>query len=355
MSKRGALIAMAVVAPLGSAQAQTPDFAAANRVWSEQVALPRYLAHEETTAALADSLAAYCAGETELAAAHAAFHAVMDSWQRLQPLTLGPIMEGFGPARVQFWPDKRGIGAKQLRSALADADPALLDEDVLAEHSVALHNLQTLELLLFGDNPSAPDSYACDLAAAIARHQRTLAANLHDGWQGPDGFLAEVISADSGGSDLYYDAFEVSTAYYGALAAGLDTLIATKLEPPLGDDLAGSRPKRAENWRSARSLANIRANLKTLRELFVVPAGFADLMDQTGSSALAQGLVDQFDAAVAQIDAIEVPLRDAVGEAEARAELVELLATLARIRLMVSGPVARELGLVAGFNASDGD
>ena len=53
----------------------------------------------------------------------------------------------------------------------------------------------------------------------------------------------------------------------------LDNIVANKLERPLGKSLKKAKPKRAEDWRSGRALANIIANLKTIKSLYTEPGG----------------------------------------------------------------------------------
>ena len=157
------------------------------------------------------------------------------------------------------------------------------------------------------------------------------------------------------GNAHFLDAKEAATAFLKSLSGSLETAVALKLERPLGRSLERARPKRAESWRSGRSLANIRANLETARALYTAPHGFGELLAAAGAGALDTGLRTSFDQAVELAGSLERPLHEAVADETARAHLQALLDKLRSLRILISGPVAEEIGLVVGFNALDGD
>ena len=167
--------------------------------------------------------------------------------------------------------------------------------------------------------------------------------------------VARLGQVAARGNAHYADAEEAATQYLKSLVASLDAAVRLKLERPLGKTIEKARPKRAESWRSGRSLANLVANLETARALYIAPGGFGDLLTAAGAEPLALGLGEAFDQAVAEAWAIDLPLKDAIRDPEARAALVALLERLKDLRLLVTGPLADEIGLVVGFNALDGD
>ena len=99
-----------------------------------------------------------------------------------------------------FWPDRKGIGLKQVQAALADKDATAADPATLAGKSVAMQGLGALEFVLFGTGAetlaATGDAYRCAYGAAIAGNLETIAAELDDAWQAPDGFAA--LWAESG-------------------------------------------------------------------------------------------------------------------------------------------------------------
>lgn len=336
------------------------DYEVLNRALANEVAVPAYAQMVEAMTALHEATAALCANPNAdtLKKSKDAFHAAMNAWQRAQPIGFGPVTDSGRTARIEFWPDKNGTAARQVRAALRDRDPALIAEGGLNGKSVALQNLATYERLVFGSEaepaPVPDDRYACALAAQIAAFQSRLAAEILEDWTKAGGFRDAILSAASGNAQ-YTAAKQPATDFLKSLTGALDAVIQLKLERPLGKEIARARPELAESWRSEASLDNIVANLETARRLYETPGAFGDLLRASGAAALDDGLRRDFAAAIAVARSVVVPLRVAVGDPANRDKLVELLERLKSLRLLIAGPVASEIGLTVGFNALDGD
>jgi predicted lipoprotein len=169
------------------------------------------------------------------------------------------------------------------------------------------------------------------------------------------GFREAVLTA-ADGNDAYFTAEDASGDLLKTLHTALQSVIALKLEAPLGASLEEAKPKRAESWRSELSLADIRANLETAEALYAGAGGFGDALAALGGEdqldwAIRRGLARAF----AQLDAIELPFHAAVEDPAARAQIEALLAELRTLRLLVAQELAPALGLLVGFNAMDGD
>jgi len=356
------IFAGALLLTAGAARAE-PSYDTLNRALTDQVVIPAY---QQMAAAMAELDAAtepFCAAPdaAALAGAKDAFGRAMDAWQQAQPIALGPVTWDGRAARIEFWPDKSGTAARQIRQALQDQDPALVAEGGLAGKSVALQNLATYEQLLYerGERiasaaASAEDRYACALMAAIARFQAGLSAEILADWTAPGGYREAVLTA-SAGNERYDDDDEPAVELLKSISNALDLAIQVKLERPLGNSIDQARPKRAESWRSGRSLDDVAANLETARRLYAVPGGFGDLLAAAGAGPLDIGLRKQLDEAVESARSIGFPLRQAVADPAARAKVEDLVEQLKRLRVLIAGPVADEIGLVIGFNALDGD
>ena len=329
------------------------DYAALARAAIDQVVVPAFREHARAMHRLGPEIERHCEGEeaADFAAVREAFGEAMDAWQRAWPFGLGPVMHGAGRARIEFWPGRRGTSARQMRRALHTRDVALLDAEHLAGKSVAIKDLQALERLLF-EVPR--DAYTCGYAGAIAHYQSDLANEILHEWTKEGGFRQAALVA-GGGSDEYADDAEVARDLMRVLTESLDAVIAQKLESPLGESAAKAKPKRAENWRSERSMRNIVLNIESISTLVGTPGGFADLVASHGGGELADDLRKGFAQASSNARAVTVPLSEAVSEPDGRAKLLDLLASLRALRAMVTGPLSRATGLLVGFNSQDGD
>jgi uncharacterized protein len=350
-----ALIALLALVTPAAAQ----SYGALNTALVEKVALPAFQRYASAVGELPASIEALCASpdQARLEAAREAWRSAMLAWQHAQPISFGPMADqGLAP-QIEFWPDKHGTAGRQYSQALADRDPSLLDPDQLADKSVGLTSLVTLERLLFDDVLLDPETgdWACAYALAIARHQVDLADALAEAWSAPDGFGATVVAADAG-NDVFFSAYDPAAAFYRSLSDTLDGVIQLKLEPPLGDSIESARGKRAENWRSHMALPSVAANLETARDLYATAGGFGELYVVLGGDpTVDQQMRAGFDQALGTARAISMPLVEAVEDASGRTQVLELIDQVKALRELVRGPVAAGLGMSLGFNATDGD
>lgn len=325
---------------------------------TEKTALPLHRQFAIEAALMGDVMKDFCAAPTPAGQVEVTqrFHALMDAWQQVEPFRFGPVMTAPGPARFQFWPDKRGTGQRQLRQAFKDKDVTLTESTTLATKSVALRDLQALETLIFV-KPEAllePGSYRCAYASAIADLQRTQAALLYDTWSRPNGFAAELINAASS-TPAFFDEREAAGAYVNALVSTLEVIRLQKLDRPMGLAVSEARTSRLENWRSKRSTQNMVLNLLTLQRFFTVEGGFSDLLRRVDKQEDATAAEALFDKVIYNLQAFESPMETLVADTKARSNLESLLNDLRALQTLIQEKIAIDLGLVPGFNATDGD
>ncbi|MEM8950132.1 MAG: imelysin family protein [Pseudomonadota bacterium] len=333
-----------------------PDHASVNRVLTDAVITPVYERYHQAMQGLSPAIEALCAapGDEALTGSQNAFAESVEAWQRLQPIAFGPIEAKGLDARIHFWPDKHGTAGKQLSKLLAKPDPAAI-EDGVAGKSAALQSLAALERLLFDQADvlvTKDGDFACTLAAAIADYQGDLADEVLDAWQGDHQALFMEVSD---GNDAYYDAADATTDLFSTAAANLDNIVANKLERPLGKSLEKAKPKRAEDWRSGRSLPNIIANLETIKALYTEPGGLHVFLSEQGQDGLDQTIRKGLDQTIATATSIELGLFDAVGDDTARQQVEQLLQEVKSLRALFTGTLADAASLTVGFNKSDGD
>ena len=320
----------------GPAAAQGLD-AAGGRLRAE-VLLPLYADYRDRAAAFA-AIAPDCAGDWR-PAMREGYAASALAWRRLETAGTGPAVAGETPSTVYFWPDKHGTAGRQLTTALRARDPALTDPSLLADRSVGLKSLATLEVLLYGSSvPAEADEFACGYARAIAAFQAEVAAAL----------------ADAAPGDPATDGAVADSMFRGMLAA-LDVVIALELERPLGADLAAARGERSRAWRSGLGLPMIGAALATVERIYTAPGGFSSLIQASAElSAFDAVLRGRLQDANAAIVAVPMPLHLAVADAQARPAVERLLEELRAVRRLLQERLAPALGLASGFNALDGD
>ncbi|MFO1059583.1 MAG: imelysin family protein [Dongiaceae bacterium] len=377
-SKRVLILVLAViavipvlVASLAPQWLEPPDKAAAlagfNRAYAGTVVVPAFDRLASASAALATTAAEVCAGPDAAGPDAAgpdaagldrlatAFAATADAWAGAQQFRLGPLSDQQHADRFAYWPERRNIVDRQLAGLLAGSDAAELSPAAFARQSVAVQGLTALERLLFDDAARqallAGDAAAarrCAVATAIARNLSAIAGTCRDAWHEAERDPARAAAPFSA------SAGEAAAQSLGNLMTILEVAADQKIAAPLGPSADQARPKAAEQWRSGRSLRDLRLNLETARRSFAGDAGFATLLAAAdpGTGARVAAAFDAVDKALA---GVPEPLDRAVADPAGRRALEEARAALKQVEDLLRREAAPAMGITLGFNELDGD
>lgn len=318
---------LALALPLALAIPARADVAEAIR----DHVLPGHARLTEATAALAASDS--CVPDDLRPLWHDAF----DAWLGVAHLRLGPVEEEGRALAIAFWPDPKGIGAKQQRALLAKADPAVLTSENFARQSVALRGLFALERLLWPTEALTGD-YPCALIHATADDLAATAQAVQAGWE--NGFADGLLHPGPG--LRYLTETETRQALFTTLITGLEFNADQRLGRPLGS-FDKPRPERAEARASGRSLRNIALSLMALRDL--AHTLHADLPRSDAG----------FATALQQIDRMQDPALQGVAEPQGWLKADILAQQIRAIRDAALAEIGPALGVGIGFNAADGD
>lgn len=274
-----------------------------------------------------------------------AYNTAFDAWMGLQHLNIGPIEADARSLTIAFWPDKKGIIPKTLMAQIQSQDPAVFDADEFAHVSIASRGLFSLEFMLFDDEFKTyeADSYSCHLVQAIAHDLSQTAAYISSEWTRDDGYGAALLSAGTVDDGRYQSETEALQTLYTMLTTGLQNTAAQRIGRPLGS-FEKPRPKRAEAYRSERSLRNIILSVQAARDLAVAMAPDAPTETLTF-----------LDDVLTKAQALEDPTLASVADPFGRLK-VEIVAQGIEASLgAIANDIGSPLGVSAGFNASDGD
>lgn len=350
-----------------SAAAWADDQAAYRRVnlsLADGHVIPRYETLTGATAALDGRAAAFCKSPAAdaLPDLRAGFVTALDAWMGVQHLRFGPVQFLLRYDRFAFWPDQRNTGSRHLRKLLTASDPAALEPRAFGRGSVAVQGFTALERLLFGKDDGAAffegdeaAAYRCRLLRAITGNLAEMSAGVLEDWRDGDSAYRRVLEAPGEDNAYYLDDKEVTLEFFKAFNGTLQMVADLKLARPLGGSLEKSKPRRSESWRSARSLDNIKTNLRALQALYA-GEGFAALVESRGGDpdldkTLSLGLASALEAA----ESVRPPLSEALSDADARPQVETLLAEVRALQELATGRLAKALDLPVGFNAFDGD
>lgn len=284
------------------------------------------------------------------------FAGLVTAWSRAEIIGFGPITEEGRLERILFWPDRRGIGLKQVQAILADKDETATDPKTLAAKSVASQGLGALEYVLYGTGADALDTpdgaFRCRYGAAIAANLEAMAGDLAKAWN------AGAIASDwvNFGPDntRYRNADEALGELLDVIVHGLEQTRDVRLNGFLGEDAKGDKPKSAIFWRSGQTVAVIGANLQAMRDLFDA----SRLADQVAPESAWIPQSGDFEFANAQraVEALAGKPVDAIlADPDSRARLDYLRVVTSSLSEIFGDRLAADLDLSVGFSSLDGD
>ena len=246
-------------------------------------------------------------------------------------LRFGPIEEDNAGFAIAFWPDTRGATPRAIEAMVAAEDPVVDDPAAFRAGSVAARGLFALDYLLF--DPAAPPveagGYRCRLLVAITADLAATAAQVLARWRDP--FAGYLSDAGAPGNPLYLSPEESTRELYSALTEGLQATHDLRLGRPLGTP-DRPQPRRAEAWRSGRSLRNVVVALAAMRAYAATVFG-----PEIGPEAAAT-LDAAFAAALAAAEGVGAPLDVAVATPRGRFRVEALQQAVGRVLAAVGRP-----------------
>ncbi|MFZ3462788.1 imelysin family protein [Vibrio harveyi] len=291
------------------------------------------------TTKLEQSLTEYCASQMKGdAQIKQQWHQTMLAWMALQGQERGPATALEQSWNVQFWPDKKNTTGRKM-SVLTKSDQIWSAEDISTQ-SVTVQGLGALEWLLYDKASSlSTNSNTCATSVAIAENLNNKANIIADSWaQNPWKSL---------------DMTEWESEYISLLSNQLEYSM-KKLSRPLAK-IGKPRPYFSESWRSQTSLSNLKANLEALQALYLANgSGLDALLREQGHSELADRVVHQFDMAL-DTWSEDKSLFAALQTKDGYRMVLAQYNKLEQLKYLIHEEVAIELGVVIGFNATDGD
>lgn len=338
------------------AQTITPSQVLAAAV--NQVIRPGVAELKSRASGLESAMGGLCAvpSDRALAIARQQFGLTAQAYGRIEFLRIGPLMEDNRADRLLFWPDRRGIGLRQVQAILAEQDAGATEVTALRDKSVAVQGLGALEFVLFGTDAeelAGPDAtFRCRYGQAIAANISSIADQVAMGWYRYDGVAPHLTRPVPENAD-YRTETEALEALVGLVVHGIEGLRDTRINPFIAQDEAAAKPKQALFWRSGLTMAMIRADIEGM-EALVAGSGLARAVgpDDVG---LDNSIAFEFRNAYRAIGLVTLPVEQAVAD-EKQAFALNYLTIVARsLQVLIGEQLSAALGLSVGFSSLDGD
>lgn len=271
-----------------------------NNAIIEQHLFPRYQRLVDTSSVMSDQLQLLCDSPSaeQLSTAQDSFKRAQASWQGVQHIQFGPVTLLMRNHSLQYWPDKKNIGAKQLSAILTSTDP-LFDDDFFRSASISVKGFPALERLLFTKDKQMQhlNSVECRLANAIAKHIHDSALAINNEWSEEARLILLANNNNSSATEsdkflAYETPSEAATEFMKSLVEPIEVIRDNKLLKPLDKSAQESRWKKSESWRSGQSIDNIRENVIALHELYsgTHPISVKILLEASGDTQRASDI-----------------------------------------------------------------
>lgn len=319
---------------------------------------PGYDRFQQSAEALEGKMEAFCAAPAPATAdaAKAAFVDTVQSWSTIEIVRIGPVIEQNRFERVLYYPDKKGLGLKQVQGYLSAKDESVATADGLRDKSVAAQGLGALEFVLYGtdadDLLSKKGDFRCRYGTAIAGNVANVAAELSDAWNAPDG-AAKNWTQPGPGNPVFRDEREALVALLGILVHGSEAIRDQRIETFYKGPDKATFPRTAIYRRAGLTWKSISANIAAIQSLLHI-AGMTDLLPPDQRSIVSS--IDFLAKSMIRVAGnIEPDVEKALDDKDQRAKVDYLLLNGKDLIYRLNDQYGGAIGLSSGFSFADGD
>lgn len=263
----------------------------------------------------------------------------MTAWMALQGQERGPVKALEESWNVQFWPDKKNTTG--LKMSQLNQQNKLWTQQDIAMQSVTVQGLGALEWSFYDKaSPLLVDKASgCQSVTAIAQNLALKSSNIASAWQ-----VNPWTSLDEKQWESEYIALMTNQLDYSM----------KKLSRPLAK-IGKPRPYFSESWRAQTSMAQLKANVVALEALYLADGkGLDAILREQGHQDLADRVFSQFELTIDTWPEQE-SLFELLQSKEGYRLVLSQYNKLEQLKYLIHEEVAIELGVVIGFNATDGD
>jgi len=327
---------------------------------SEKVILTGYQGLEQSAEAMLGASESFCALSSPVSSnlndLRGSWSELNASWQQIQWLKVGPIVEQSRLFRMQFWPDANDAVGRGVDNLLLE--PSITVE-LVAQQNVGAQGIPALEYLLFAASTDSLLSAAdkdkrCDAVQSIAGNIKNMATDVYTGWQASGGNYTGQLTQGTGDFTSRKDAVEeVVTNWLEQIEKVKDE----KMLKPLADAAPGL-PNIAEFALSQDSLASVKLNLASFAAIYSAGDGhgFDDILkDHLEQTSLADNMQAKLDAAIASAGGLQGDYADLLNDEAARTTIAETIQAVREVRDLLTADFVQTLDINIGFNSNDGD
>ena len=319
---------------------------------------PGYENFRDKAKTLEGTMQALCKAPTPdaLKTAKDRFAQTVDAWSHIEIVRVGPVIEQNRFERILYYPDKKGLGLKQVQRYLSDKDESVTTADGLKGKSVAAQGLGALEFVLYGTGSESLSSerngFRCRYGAAIAGNLANIGSELATIWSAPDG-TAKNWKEPGPDNPVFRDEREALVALLGILVHASEAIRDQRIETFYKGPDNAKFPRTAIYWRSGLTWQSIGDNISAVQDLLHV-AKMGDLLPPDQRSIV--GSIDFIAKSMVRVSGnIEPDVEKALSDDKERGKVDYLLLNGRDLIYRINDQYGGAIGLSSGFSFSDGD
>jgi predicted lipoprotein len=280
------------------------------------------------------------------------------TWQTIQWLKVGPVIEDNRLFRIHYWPDTKDNVGRGVANLLAEND--VVTEDVIAKQSVGSQGLPAMEILLFEESSqtsllNANDkAKRCEVLQAISSNVATIANEIHSEWKVDEGnYRAQLINGTGDFTSKKDAVEELVTNWLEQIERVKDE----KMLSPLGQEIPGLLSI-TEQPLSNESLNSINRNIDVFLTIYTAGGGhgfddvFNDFLDQKNINT---EMIAALENAVAATDELTGTYENLLKSEAGRIKVMAVIDSLRLVRDILTADFVQAADINIGFNSNDGD
>lgn len=324
--------------------------------------LPSYQSLHDNATELSNQAATFCANSSsealELTSLQDTWRNVMLSWQTIQWLKVGPILEESRLYRIHYWPDSKDTVSSGIATLLASSEQ--ITEEYISTRSVGSQGLPAIEQLLFPESNqdsliNADDANKrCELLTAISANVATISNEVNNQWQIDGGNYYAQLTQGTDDFTSKKDAVEELVTNW---LEQLERVKDEKMLTPLGSESPGL-PDEAEHVLSDHSVTSIQQNIAIFKVIYTAGNGhgFDDiLIDFLSQQNIATEMTAAIDDAINNADALTGSYETLLATDTGRVQISETIDALRNVRDILTVDLVQATDIDIGFNSNDGD
>jgi predicted lipoprotein len=323
--------------------------------------LPSYQSLQDTAALLRSQTITFCAQQSQssndLTSLQQSWRQVMASWQTIQWLKVGPIVDNNRNFRLHYWPDSKDSVGRGVSNLLATSET--VTEAFIATQSVGSQGLPALEQLLFAANPeslltASDQDKRCEVLTAISANVATISEDVNSEWQIADGNYHEQLTQGTGDFSSKKDAVEELVTNW---LEQIERVKDEKMLVPLSINSPGI-PDITEHVLSDESVTSIQKNIATFKVIYSAGDGHGFdniLIDHLSQQNIATEMSAAIDNAIVTANALVGSYETLLKTPEGRVQITASIDALRAVRDVLTVDFVQATDINIGFNSNDGD